>query len=122
MPDNTSEKDFEASIRQNVALGPLTTLGIGGPAKYFADADSQERLVAAIRWSRHRGLRLFVIGGGSNLLVADSGFEGLVLRMALSGLDLTANGDRVTIRAGAGIEWDRVVAFAVENGLSGIEC
>ncbi len=115
------------SIREHVPLAPFTTLGVGGPARFFAIARGEEDVVAAVAWARDRGLALFVLGGGSNLLVRDSGFDGLVLQIALRGL--TDCGPRTETAAGfacldaaAGEPWEAVVDYAISRNLAGIEC
>jgi UDP-N-acetylmuramate dehydrogenase len=115
-------KEFEQSLTNNVPLAPMTTLGIGGPARYFAECAAGEILSAGVEWARARSLPLFVLGGGSNIVVADSGFSGLVLRVAIRGLEISFEGDKVTLTVGAGEEWDRVVAMSVEYGWAGFEC
>ena len=72
-------------IKENTPLAPYTTFGIGGPARWFVEAASEDEIVEGTAWAQERGLTLFVLGGGSNLLVADGGFDGLVLRIALRG-------------------------------------
>ena len=72
-------------IREEVPLAPFTTFGIGGAARYFAVATNEEEVVEAVSWAKERGVPLFVLGGGSNLLVRDSGFDGLVLKIAIDG-------------------------------------
>ena len=74
-------------IEENKPLAPLTTFGIGGPARWFVEAASEDEIVQATAWARERGLMLFVLGGGSNLLVSDAGFEGLVMRVGLLGIE-----------------------------------
>ncbi|HSB08368.1 MAG TPA: UDP-N-acetylmuramate dehydrogenase [Blastocatellia bacterium] len=113
---------FDALLRENVPLAPMTTLGIGGPARYFADVSSAEELSAGVEWSRSRGISLFVLGGGSNIVVADGGFPGLVLRVCISGVEATVRGDQVEVDAGAGEEWDSLVGHCVANNWSGLEC
>jgi UDP-N-acetylmuramate dehydrogenase len=88
--------DWEAmEIEENKPLAPLTTLGIGGPARWFADARSEEDVAEAAEWAGVRSIPLFVLGGGSNLLVADAGFDGLVLRVGLKGIVSGASGELV---------------------------
>jgi UDP-N-acetylmuramate dehydrogenase len=88
-------------IEENKLLAPFTTLGIGGPARWFVEAGSEDEIVEATEWARQRGVALFVLGGGSNLLVSDSGFDGLVLRVGLRGVEVSSaattqtNGDAV---------------------------
>ena len=105
-----------------VPLAPLTTLGVGGAARWFARAASAADVAAAQAWADARRLPLFVLGGGSNLVVADEGFDGLVLQVALSGVSTTQRDGDSLVRAGAGEPWDAVVAIAVARGLAGIEC
>src|SRR5262249_7601636 len=116
------EKEFESSLRQNMPLGPMTTLGIGGPARYFAEANGPDRLSTAARWARARNLPLFVLGGGSNIVVADAGFPGLVIRIDIRGVHAASSGDRVMLTVGAGEEWDSLVSSCVSRGWAGFEC
>jgi UDP-N-acetylmuramate dehydrogenase len=105
-------------IRPNVPLAPLTTLGVGGPARGFAEVTTEAEIVPAVRFARSQKLPLFVLGGGSNLVVADEGFPGLVLKLAMADVSL----DGHELKAGAGCDWDTVVAQAVEAGCAGLEC
>ncbi len=110
-------------FRQRVALAPYTTFQIGGPAAWFAEATTEADLEAGVRFATDRGLRIFVLGGGSNVLVADEGFDGLVLRIALRGLTFhPIGGDVVLLSAAAGEDWDELVGRTVEAGLAGMEC
>ena len=79
------------NIQQNVPLAPLTTLGVGGPARYFVQAGSEDAVRSAVDWVRTRDLPHFVLGGGSNLVVADEGFSGLVIQIALRGRPSSMN-------------------------------
>ena len=107
------------TIRENVALGPLTTLGVGGPARYFAVAEDEAGVAEAVRWAMERELPLFVLGGGSNLLVSDAGFPGLVLQIGLKGVKDRGNG---VFEAGAGEVWDEFVDRMVKAEMQGVEC
>jgi UDP-N-acetylmuramate dehydrogenase len=100
-----------------VALAPYTTLRLGGPADHFFVADTDAVLVAAIRDAESHG-DLFVLGGGSNIVVADEGFRGTVVRVATSGVTVRDG----LVSAAAGVPWDDVVAEVVDAGLAGIEC
>src|ERR1035438_85340 len=93
-------------ICEQVPLAPLTTLGVGGPARYFAEARTDSDVREAVEFSQARCLPMFVLGGGSNLLVADSGFNGLVLKIALRGIDRSATGNNVTFHVAGGEDWD----------------
>lgn len=106
----------------DVHLAPLTTLGVGGRARWFARAQTVDQAAAAIKWSAEQEVPLFVLGGGSNLVVSDRGFDGLVLQVGFTGLEFTSERDRTIVRAGAGERWDDVVSAAVARGLAGLEC
>jgi UDP-N-acetylmuramate dehydrogenase len=111
------------NIQENVALGPLTTLQVGGPARYFVEASTVDDVRAAAEFSRSKGLPLFVLGGGSNLVVSDAGWPGLVLRVAIPGINHFHGHDgNVRFEAGAGEEWDGFVATVVAHNCAGIEC
>src|SRR5690349_2010738 len=118
----SEEKQFEEMVRENVPLAPMTTIGIGGLARHFAEVTTAEALVAGAQWARAEGKPLFVLGGGSNIIVADRGFDGLVLRVSIRGFEHDVNADDVTLSAGAGEEWDPLVAYCVERGWAGFEC
>jgi len=109
-------------VREGVPLAPHTTLGLGGPARFFAEAADEAAVVEAVRWASRRGVPLHPIGGGSNLVVADRGVEGLVLRVALRGLAVAKGAGEAVLTVGAGEPWDGVVARAVSEGLAGLEC
>lgn len=112
-----------AGLQRNVPLAALTTLGIGGPAKLFARAESVDAIREVIAWTRSQRAALFILGGGSNVLIADQGFDGVVLKIDLRGMTvLTEDPDAVTIYVAAGERWDDFVAFAVDRGWAGIEC
>jgi len=106
-------------IRDSIALAPYTTFGIGGPAQFFATATSEDDIVAAVAWARERSLPLFVLGGGSNLLVRDGGFAGLVLHIALRGILQQPRG---IFHVAAGEPWDAFVDHALSLQMAGIEC
>jgi UDP-N-acetylmuramate dehydrogenase len=110
------------SVAENVPLAPLTTLELGGPARFFAQAPDEEALAEALDFADRRGLPLFVLGGGSNLVVADAGFPGLVVQMTGRGVTFRPDGDRVLCEVAAGEPWDGVVAQSVARGLAGLEC
>ena len=109
-------------IQEHVALAPLTTFKVGGAARYFVEAQTEQDVTEAVRFARERGLPLFVLGGGSNLVVSDSGWEGVVLRIALRGIEQANQGDKVIFEAGAGEDWEGFVAHAVSLNCGGIEC
>jgi len=106
-------------IKENVPLAPCTTLGIGGPARYFTEVGSEHEAAAALEFAASHDLAVFILGGGSNVVVSDSGFPGLVVRIALRGIRRLGDG---LISIAAGEEWDSFVGLCVGEGLAGIEC
>jgi len=110
-------------ILENVPLAPMTTLGVGGPARYFFEAHSEQQVRDALIFARERDLQLFVMGGGSNLLVSDSGFAGLVLKIGLLGItQRSLSRDVVRFDVAAGEHWDAFVAGTVQSRCAGLEC
>ncbi len=112
------------TILENVPLADWTTLGVGGPARWFCEAETEADVYDAAEFANERGLPLLVLGGGSNLLVGDAGFDGVAMRVAVPGLAEWMEVDRQTVwlTAGAGEPWDDVVRAAVERGYAGLEC
>jgi UDP-N-acetylmuramate dehydrogenase len=109
-------------FRDDVLLSAHTTLGLGGAARFFADACTVDDLCAAITVSREERLPFFVLGGGSNVVISDDGFPGVVLHIASRGIDFSPYGYRCLVRVAAGEQWDDVVHACVKRGLGGIEC
>ncbi|HVR64889.1 MAG TPA: UDP-N-acetylmuramate dehydrogenase [Polyangia bacterium] len=110
-------------VARDVPLAPLTTLELGGPARFLVEAFDTDAVIAGLRWAAARGVPAFVLGGGSNLVVADAGFEGLVIRMRTRGVTFApATGGEVLVEAQAGEPWDGLVAETVARDLAGLEC
>jgi len=111
-------------LQENVSLAALTTFRIGGPARFFVEASSAADVQEAIAFAQSKSLPLFVLGGGSNLLVADSGWPGLVLKVAIPGIERRSgdDGGKVVFDVGAGESWDRFVSQAVMARCAGVEC
>ena len=114
--------------KENQPLAPLTTFGIGGPARWFVDATSEQDVSEAAAWAQERNIALLVLGGGSNLLVSDAGFNGLVLHIALRGIEAETSepdsgqpGSQV-YRVAAGEDWDSFVSRTVTDNCAGVEC
>ena len=107
---------------EHVPLAPHCTLGIGGPARFFVEADDEQTVLAAFDWAKRRGLRFLVLGGGSNLLVADAGVDALVVKTALRGISIIEAQKMVEVTAAAGEPWDDVVRLTVARGWAGLEC
>jgi UDP-N-acetylmuramate dehydrogenase len=109
-------------IEEDVPLSGLTTLGVGGPARRLARCRTADELTALLAWAGERQLEVFVLGGGSNLLAADAGFDGLVVELADDRVELVEQAAGVLVRAAAGADWDGLVARTVAAGLGGLEC
>ncbi len=105
-------------LQENISLAPYTTFKSGGPARWFVEAVSEQELLAALRFARERRIPVFVLGGGSNLLVSDAGFNGLVVRIALKGV---AEEEHGLFSVAAGEDWDGFVRRAVAENCAGIE-
>jgi UDP-N-acetylmuramate dehydrogenase len=104
-------------------LAPLTTLRLGGPARRLVDASSAAAVIDAVRAADANGEPMLLLGGGSNVVVADDGWPGTVVRVASTGRDLERRSDgSVLITVEAGEDWDDVVAACVADGLGGLEC
>ncbi len=110
------------NVREEVPLAGLTTLGVGGPARYLAECSTVAELQALLVAARDLEISTFVLGGGSNLLVSDRGFEGIVLRYLGKSLVWQDEGSHPRLRIAAGLEWDDLVARTVQEGLAGLEC
>jgi UDP-N-acetylmuramate dehydrogenase len=106
-------------IQDNVPLAPLTTLQVGGPARYFVRAESEDHVIEAFDFARANDLNVFILGGGSNILVSDNGFDGLVLQIASKGISQVAND---TLVVAAGEDWDSFVSYSINENFAGIEC
>src|SRR3954470_688296 len=110
------------NLLHNIPLAPLTTFKVGGPARYFLEANSEEEVIEGVRYARDRKLPLFVLGGGSNLVVADAGWPGLVIKIAIAGVNEIGGTQAAReFEVGAGVEWDSFVAQSVSANLAGVE-
>lgn len=109
-------------LQENVPLSPLTTFRIGGPARFFVEAHTHTEVSEAVVFANSRGLPLFVLGGGSNLVVSDNGWPGLVLKPSIKGTDRRDERERTLFTVGAGESWDDFVARAVSANCAGVEC
>jgi UDP-N-acetylmuramate dehydrogenase len=109
-------------LSDQVLLADYTTLRLGGPAQRFLEVGTTDELVAAVRAADQAGEPVLVLGGGSNLVVSDAGFDGTVIRVATEGVAVHQAGDRVEVTVAAGENWGRLVDWAVSEDLAGIEC
>jgi len=112
----------ELAPERDVPLAPLTTLGVGGVARWFTRATDTATLEAVHRWSASHGVPVVAIAGGSNVVVADGVLDAHVVHVATSGIAVEADGETTRLRVSAGTPWTEVVGAAVDCGLAGIEC
>src|SRR3989344_6603025 len=114
------------NIQNNIPLAPLTTIKLGGNASHYIACTSNEDIVAALAYAKEHslpagqaGLRVHVLGGGSNTIFSDADFNGLVIHIQTKGITAKEDG---TVTVQAGENWDAVVQYAIANNLAGIEC
>lgn len=117
-----SDPPTSSHVQPDVPLSPLTTIKLGGKARFFMSCWTVDQLQEALRIATHQRLRVHVLGGGSNVVFADEGFNGLVLRVGLKGVSLRDEGESVVVTAAAGEEWDPFVKQCIGKGLGGVEC
>ncbi|HLI35146.1 MAG TPA: UDP-N-acetylmuramate dehydrogenase [Terriglobia bacterium] len=109
-------------ILENQPLKPFTTFKIGGPARYFAHIGSCQELLEALKFARSKGIPVFVLGGGSNVLISDEGLDALALHPSNEGISLVhENAERIGVSIEAAEPWDRFVACAVQRNWWGVE-
>jgi UDP-N-acetylmuramate dehydrogenase len=108
--------------RHDVPLAELTTLRLGGPARRVVEAGSPSDLIEAVAAADRAGEPILVMAGGSNLVIGDAGFDGLVVRVGTRGVEISRDGDRVRLTIAAGESWDELVARCIDDRLAGIEC
>jgi UDP-N-acetylmuramate dehydrogenase len=107
---------------EHAPLAPHCTLRLGGPARYLVEATDEATVAEAVQWAASRKLPVRVLGGGSNLVIADEGVDGLVLKIALRGVTAREIPGAVEVTAAAGEPWDDFVRHTVERGWAGLEC
>ncbi len=110
------------TIRENVPLAGFTTFGVGGPAHRFVEVSTQEAAARALTYASEQALPFFVLGGGSNVLVSDSGFPGLVILNRIKGFSIGRDGDSVLVTAGGGEDWQDFADRCAAEGWQGVEC
>jgi len=114
--------DIKNIIQSNVTLAPFTTIQLGGPAKYFVSCTSTDEIIAALTFAQKENLSVHILGGGSNTIFSDQGFDGLVIKIDLTGISLNKNNKFTIVTAGAGERWDDLVTTTIKQKLSGLEC
>ena len=110
------------TIKENYPLRELTTFKIGGPARYYTEVSDEHDVLEALAFAKGRNLDIFTLGGGSNLLISDNGFPGLVIHNKITGLASRRKGDSILVTANAGHDWDAFTKFCTEHNWQGVEC
>jgi len=109
-------------IQDNVSLRDYSTMRLGGKARFFSEARSEDDLKKLVDWAKKQSLPVIVVGEGSNIIWRDEGFDGLLIANRIAGREvLEQDSHGATIRIGAGEDWDEVVEWTVKKNLSGIE-
>lgn len=109
--------------RENILLSDYTTIKLGGKAKYFIKCDSEEEIIEAVRFANEENMKIQVLGGGSNIIFSDDGFNGIVLKVEIKGITIQdGDKEKIILKTGAGENWDEFVKFCVEKNYTGIEC
>ena len=108
-------------IEENILLKDLTTFRIGGTARYFCEAESIDDIKEAISFSEKNKLPIYILGGGSNVLISDDGFFGLVIKISLRGISIEEKNGRIIAKASAGESWDDFVNYLIKNNFFGLE-
>jgi UDP-N-acetylmuramate dehydrogenase len=109
-------------LEENVPLAPLTTLRVGGRGHFFVNARDLTEVEEAVTFAHARKLRLFVLGGGSNVVVSDRGWDGLVLQIGITGIEAREREGKALFDVGAGLDWDKFVKHCVSRDCAGVEC
>jgi len=108
---------IEEKIEQNIALAQFTTFKIGGPAKFFVEVDNEHELIEAISWAKSNGHKFFILGGGSNLLICDRGYEGLVIKNESK--ELFRDGNKIICDSGVALA--RLILSCTRHNLRNLE-
>ncbi|EKE18803.1 MAG: UDP-N-acetylenolpyruvoylglucosamine reductase [uncultured bacterium] len=107
------------NIQENISLAPLTTFRIGGLAKYFIEVNNKEELLEALGFVRENQLKYFILGGGSNLLISDKGFDGVVIKIKINEFEIDQ--ENFSLSIGSGVFLAKVVKESVVSGMTGME-
>ncbi len=109
------------NIQENISLKPFNTFSLDKKARFFTSVNSREQLIEALIWAKGRGLEVFILGGGRNILLTQD-INSLVIKIEISGIEKVKEDEEfVWVKVGAGENWHNFVLFAIENGWSGIE-
>src|SRR5208283_369018 len=110
------------TVKEDHPLASLTTFNLGGSAKYYVSVRSQAAFLEALNFAKSRGIPIFILGGGSNILISDNGFDGLVIRNRIKGVTSRAEGYYSYVHVGSGEDWQEFVDWCVSEKLQGVEC
>jgi UDP-N-acetylmuramate dehydrogenase len=109
-------------MQSDVRLADWCTLGVGGPARWFRQAHTESDVIESLRWADEHDTPVLVLGGGSNVVIADAGFDGLVLRITIGGVSQHTSDSKIVFEVGSGEEWDPFVEMTVDQHCAGLEC
>jgi UDP-N-acetylmuramate dehydrogenase len=113
---------MELEIKKNVKLADYSTFRIGGLAKYFVVVKSEDDFMVAIKWAKRRSKKIFILGGGSNILFSDKGFDGLVIKNEIKGMEIVGENEySAIIKSYSGETWSKMVNFSILHNYYGIE-
>ncbi len=115
--------NFPPHAEANVPLAPMTTIGVGGNARWLVRCPTDDVLAGALEWARRTGVDTWILGQGSNVVIADDGLDGLVISPAATRIQIDSiDTDTARVVADAGVPWDTLVERMVAEGLAGLEC
>ncbi len=117
-----NSKQHAEAILENILLASYSTIGLGGPARFFLVGTSPEMLQDGLRFAREKNIPTQVLGGGSNIIFPDEGYRGLIIQIGMKGITFQHDGDSMLVTGAAGEPWDQFVLTCLKRGLSGIEC
>lgn len=109
------------NISEHIPLAPYTTFKIGGPARFFCIVKNDADVIEAVAFAKEKEIPFFVLGGGSNLLISDDGYTGLVIKIEIGGIVVEEKGNAGLFKVGAGVDWDQFVGDVVSKGYYGVE-
>lgn len=111
------------NISENILLNKFTSIKLGGKARFFYECKSEEDIIECLEYARTNNLKVHILGGGSNTIFSDDGFDGLVIKIGLRGIAIHNDfKDNVILKASAGEDWDDFVKYCIENKFAGVEC
>lgn len=110
------------AVREDMPLSSMSSMQVGGPARYFAEATDEKQLIELLEWADRGRVPVRILGGGSNVVISDAGIDGLVIRMSLKGISGQRAGDTLRVSVAAGENWDEFVARMVDEQYAGLEC